>query len=376
MTSRIPYLKAEGTAKQVGVEIGRGAKGLIAANRRLYFDRFRKEWGLRRDEVLDRARAYERVIRDADEEYAETMEGVAAGSQEELHDIVALNVRYEIAYSEYARRGQTGAAPAPPEGCTALAVLPSRIRGGRLIMAQNWDWISGVRGLILQGRVGNGPEVLAFTEAGIVGGKIGLNSRGLGLLVNGLHSDRDRWDRLGMPFHVRCWQILRCGTIDEGSRRVREPPGSCSANFLLGQADGVGGRLLDLETSPVGSRELKPREGVLTHANHFHDPEGLGITEPLLDERTSTHQRQERVNRLLGASLGRSRKLDLEGVKRVLRDHDGQPRSICRHPDPSLPHSESYETIVSIILDLTGSTLLISEGAPCSSAYTAFSLTP
>src|SRR5439155_17123052 len=115
--------------------------------------------------------------------YHETMRGVAAGSGQEILDITELNVPYKLMYSQFSK---IRLKPIPKTfGCTAFATLPAAVENGHLIMAQNWDWIPEVEGLFLKIRNENGPDILSFTEAGVVGGKIGLNSEGVGLLING-----------------------------------------------------------------------------------------------------------------------------------------------------------------------------------------------
>ncbi|MGQ0798130.1 MAG: C45 family autoproteolytic acyltransferase/hydrolase [Methanobacteriota archaeon] len=371
LTDEIRHVRAAGSPREIGEAHGAQARDLVRANRDLYFRRFKEEWGLARDAILERAGAYEAVVRQHAPDYAEAMHGLSDGSGVPLEEIVALNVRYEIVYSEYSRRGRNEAATLP-SGCTALGLLPSRTANGGLLLAQNWDWISGVRPIVLEARARDGPAFLGFTEAGIVGAKVGLNAAGVGLAINGLVSDRDAWDRKGLPFHVRCWRVLHARTLDEAERAVRQEPTSCSANFLLGQALDAGGRLVDIETSPAGSARIEPEDGVLTHANHFHCADALGVGEPLLAERTSTLLRESRMRALLrGAS---ARKVRVEDVASFLRDHEGHPNSICRHPDPALREAERYETVVSIILDLGSGELRISSGNPCLAEYRTFSL--
>jgi len=372
VASRPLRVRVTGTPREVGEAHGRAAKGLIAENVALYARRFREEWGLSRDAVLERARRYDRVIRDVDEDYAESMEGLAAASGADLRDIVALNVRYEIAYSAYSEKGR-GEAVRLPSGCTAVALLPERTRNGHLIMAQNWDWMSGVRGIVLEARLERRPAILAFTEAGIVGAKIGLNGAGLGLLINGLVSNEDAWDRLGMPFHVRTWRILQTKTLDAAARVVRDSTRSCSTNFLIGEARNGRAEAIDLEASPSGVAEIPPDEGAIVHANHFCRREQLGVWEPLLGERVSTFRRHARMEGLLGATQGR-RKLSLGDVEAFLRDHEGRPNSICRHPETDLKTSEWYETIASIVLDVSARRLRIATGTPCATGYTMFRL--
>jgi isopenicillin-N N-acyltransferase-like protein len=347
---------------------------MVRANLRLYFHRFEVEWGVSREGVLERARLYRRVIEERDPGYAEAMEGLAEGSDIPLLDIIALNARYEIIYSEYSRIGRQEPGEGLPAGCTSFALLPSHTSEGHLLMAQNWDWIPGIRGVVQRYKPDRGPEVLAFTEAGIIGGKIGLNSAGVGLLINGLVSDKDDWSRLGTPFHVRCWQALLSESMEEAVRRVRGSPSSCSANFLLGQARGPEAVAVDLEMAPVGVEEVRPGGGFLLHANHFLREEELGIRQPLLKERTSTYERYRRLEDLLRQRVSRGERLGIEDVKGLLRDHDGHPNSICRHQEENLPPEERYETVVSVIMDLQAREMLISSGPPCASDYARFRL--
>lgn len=369
MTGGLPHVTAEGTPKELGLRHGQAAKEEIEENADIYFYRFREEWGLQREEVLRRARLYAEVIEEVDDDYYEAMEGVSEGSSLPFLDVVALNVRYELVYSEYSKLGQDLGLPS---GCTAVGLLPSRTENGHVIMAQNWDWIPGIKGVMQQFKPFKGPEVLAFTEAGIVGGKIGLNSGGVGLMINGLVSDQDDWETLGVPFHVRCWHVLQEESLEDAVAFLRRNLGSCSANFLLGQADGQTA-IIDLETCPTGVEEVLPEDSVVTHANHFLMSDALGIWEPLIEEKTTTYERHERIDELVDA--GRPR-LSISDLERFLRDHDGRPGSICRHQEEALPDPQRYQTVVSVVMDLNERRLAIAAGNPCENEYKTFRLSP
>ncbi len=374
MTHRPLHVYAAGTPREVGLAHGQAARDLIEANLQLYFHRFQKEWGLPREEILRRARMYEAVIWDQEPDYGDALEGVAEGSGLPLEDLIALNVRYEIVYSEHTKLGKAQRGAPPPGECTSFAVLPERA-GGRLVLAQNWDWIPGIRGLVLQTRVRDGPEVLAFTEAGIVGGKIGLNEHRLGLLINGLLSNEDDWERLGTPFHVRCWRVLQSETVDEARERLEGSAGSCSANFLLAQWGGGEAVAVDVESSPVGTAELRPEEGVLTHTNHFHCEAELGIWQPLILEKTSTFDRHDRIGALMAERLG-SGTFDAEAAIQLLSDHHGRPKSLCRHQEDLVdwPEEQRYETVASVVLDLDARSMLLAPGPPCETEYHRYAL--
>src|SRR5439155_12775577 len=126
---------------------------------------------------------------------------------------------------------------------------------GHLLLGQNWDWIPQVQGAVLHTLEPDGLETLSFTEAGIVGGKIGLNSAGLGLAINGLLSSADDWSRLELPFHVRCYEILRRRSLAEAVDVVAREKRSCSANFLIAQTPDLA---VDLEAAPDSIAEIRP----------------------------------------------------------------------------------------------------------------------
>lgn len=363
------HLRSEGSPRELGLLHGERAKPLVESNRQLYFHRFREEWGIPRKEVLRRARIYRDVIGDADPEYLEAVEGLAEGADAPLLDVVALNVRYEIVYSAYSELGREHHLPS---GCTAVGLQPSVTRNGHLLLSQNWDWIPGIRGVVQEVALPGRPRALAFTEAGIVGGKIGLNDQGIGMLINGLISNEDHWERRGVPFHVRCWQALQAPHLEAAVDLLRNAPTSCSANFLLGQAQDGAGRIVNLETSPVGAAELQPDEGVLVHANHFHEDAALGIWQPLIEGRTTTFERQARMEELV--MDGRAAGLDLETLRAFLRDHEGRPASLCRHPEADLPEEQRYQTVVSVLMDLDERRMLVADGPPCEVEYEEFRL--
>jgi isopenicillin-N N-acyltransferase-like protein len=356
----LPHILLAGPPRRQGQLHGQAAAERIRHNLAVYFDRFQREGRLDRAAVLDRAAAYWPVIQAADPGYAAALEGLAEGVGEPLMDLVALNVRYEILYHQYTARAMV-------DGCSAFALLPERTAGGHLLMGQNWDWIPEVQGVVLETR-GEPVDCLAFTEAGIVGGKIGLNTAGLGLAVNGLLSTQDDWSRLGTPFHVRCHQILRATELAAAAAIARAAPRPCSANFLIGQAPD---RVVDVETAPEASCSLAPVAGLRLHTNHFVDPAALGVVEP----REESVPRSRRRYRQLEALLDEGPPLDVPTLQARLQDHVGAPSwSVCRHPDPARAPEERYETRTSAVMDLAERRLWLTDGPPCRSPAQAFRL--
>ena len=347
----IPVLELSGSPREQGRQHGEGARERIERNLEIYFERFEREGHVTRDEVLRRAGLYWDVIQTLNADYAEGVRGVAEGSQTELMEIVALNVRYEILYHQFTQTAM-GA-----DGCTGMAVSPETTANGHVLMGENWDWIPQVQTLILKIDTDD-DSLVCFTEAGIVGGKIGLNAHGLGLAINGLISTDDDWSRLTKPFHVRCYEILRQRSLEDAVRIVTDGDRPCSANFLIAQADAG---IVNVESAPFATRLIRPDQGWVAHTNHFVDPDALSVVEPPSEKRPHSQHRLRKADELLGQRAP----IDTSDLQDILRDHDGQPYSICRHIDVDEPPEEHYRTVVSAVMDLHERRMWASGGPPC-----------
>ena len=371
--STLPVVALRGTTRERGRQHGEALRDRIHHNVELYLHRFATDARLTREEVERRAAAYLEVFTRQSPPYREVMEGIAEASGRTLPEIAMLNARYEILYSAYSAIGMAEAAGE----CTAFAAARTVTADGHLWIGQTWDWIPDVRGALLDMEE-DGLRILAFTEAGIAGGKIGMNSAGIGLVINGLLSNLDDWSRLGVPFHLRTSGILRSRTMSEAVAQATEGVHACSANFLI--ARGTGGRpggaeeVIDLETSPGGWVSLTPSDGTLVHANHFLEPERLAIWQPLREERTSTYQRCDRMVGLL-AERTAAGPLTADDLEALLRDHEGRPDSICRHPNPRLPEEERTETVFAVLMDLDALQMRYAGGTPCTVPFASLSLT-
>ncbi len=365
--SHFRFVRLAGAPLEAGRAFGRATADLVARNLAIYFRRFLDETQLDRDEVLRRTGLYWPVVQAQSPEFAAMVEGIAQGAGQPLPDVAAVNLRYELLYSEFSRIGQMehGGIHTPAGECTAFALMAETSTDGHLRIGQNWDWIPDVAGVLTHVTRPDGLRICCFTEAGIAGGKIGLNSAGLGLVVNGLVSADDDWSRLGRPFHARTWEILCSTRLDAAVEVVSRGERSCSSNFLIAQAGAPGrGEVADVEAAPLGVCVQHPRGGVFAHANHFLDPGRLGIWQPLREERTSTYHRCGRMEQMLVGAAARG-PVGPEDLQAMLRDHDGMPESVCRHPNPDLPEPERYQSVVSMIVDLHAGRALVAAGPPC-----------
>jgi len=356
----LPVVHVHGEPFEQGRQHGFALREQIAHNLDVYYDRFLREGQLNPREARARAERYLPLL--DGHPYSDAMRGLAEGSEQDVLDLVVLNMRYELLYYQYSILPV-----GEPDGCSSFAVLPSASENGHLLLGENWDWIPEVLGAVLHTREPDGLETLSFTEAGIVGGKIGLNSAGLGLAINGLLSTADDWSRLVMPFHVRCYEILRRRTLASAAEVVTSGSRACSANFLLAQ---VPDQAVDIEAAPDSVCTIAAERGAVAHTNHFLDPASLGVSEPRSERRPHSYTRLARLRELIDARAP----VSVGDMESCLRDHDNFPDSVCRHENQDDPPEEWCVTVTSVIMDLEERALRLTDGPPCEHLYEGYSI--
>src|SRR5215510_14846962 len=240
--SRIPLLTTDGDAHARGLAHGRRFAREIADNVETYLRRFAAS-GLDRDEAFVEAERWRSAIAAQNPSYGEEMRGIAEGSSQSEATIALLNARYELAFTLFGQEAKQAARQAAPQGaiegaltevgpdgCTTFGLLPDVTADRHTWLGQNWDWLAGVHGrtFVLRARRKDRPSFVCLTEAGIAGGKMGVNECGIGLVENGLASSHEGRNPYQKPFHVRCqFRDRRGGRRDRRSRgepRPRQPP--------------------------------------------------------------------------------------------------------------------------------------------------------
>lgn len=370
----LPFLELAADPRERGRVHGREMARAIRDNLETYLERF-AAGGVDRAGVMAESERWAAFIAADNSEYAEEMGAVADGAELSATELAMLNARYEITYSVFGAEARKGNEAPEQEGCTSFGLLPEATASGGTILAQNWDWLAKIRGRTFVQRVarssrpGEGkPDYVGFTEAGIVGCKMGVNAAGIGLCVNGLVTARDGANGLRKPFHVRCREILDAWTFDKALAPVVQTDRTCSTNFLIGHADG---EIIDIEATPDLCAFLYPQDGVVVHANHLVKETRIASE----FERIAPHSlyRGHRCERLLRRSLGR---IDMAAMREAMTDHFSAPGAICRHPDPSLPEPKRVITVAAIVLDLQARVLYASDGQLCQDELQSFPLYP
>jgi isopenicillin-N N-acyltransferase-like protein len=244
------------------------------------------------------------------------------------------------------------------EGCTSFAVASSDRR--RVVVGQNVDMPALFVGMnrVMHVTPLNGPAFVMWGFVGCVGQR-GVNTAGLALMGNGLGGPA--W-RPGVSSSVTDRAALECLSIEEALARLRGLTRAKSTNMMMVD---VAGRIVDVESTATDDRTLVA-DAALGHANSYVHEDFAPISHDL-DSLEDSKDRQRRADSLLG---GINRGGDLVTVCRsLLSDHEGHPRSICRHD--RTPET-GYLTTASLIALLPERVLLAADGPPCEQAYVEY----
>ena len=281
-------------------------------------------------------------------EIVEEMRGIAegAGGGLTLDDIVTLNVRTEIAFTNYT------------DGCTSIG---QKTEGGKMFLAQNWDMIPELqKGMVfLHIRPAGSSIRLRFLgEAGIVG-KIGMNSAGFGLCMNALRSAA--LVPSNMPVHIMSRRLLQyASSYDDAIAIIKRFGLASSINYILADKSG---KHADLECSPMGNYLVLPQNGYVAHSNHFYGPERPPtlIDHPAAD----SFARLARMQELTKEDLHRAEPTTFDSLKARLSDEQNTPAAICRAVPPGAVGIDRLVTLSTIMMELGSCTGRVTIGRPC-----------
>lgn len=299
---------------KIGLQHGQEARVQISRTIMFYADLFKSTANLSWEGVQSLAMQFEPVIRAKWPDYLAEIRGIADGTDLGVEDIIAINVRTEIAFGLFS------------DGCTAFSSWREDGEGGGggescSWLAQNWDWNpKQKRNLVALSIDQPGkPRIRMITEAGLIG-KIGFNDRGVGVCLNAIKAKGMDVEKL--PCHLGLRMVLESGSREEAVQAL-EKYGVASACHML-VADGVTGGV-GLEWSSKGCEKVEMNtSGQVFHANHYlKQHEGVEDTVWLKD----SLYRTKRIEELVGGLKG---DMGYEDILEIFKDEGNSPGSICR----------------------------------------------
>jgi len=349
----------EGSPYEVGYQHGDRFSKEVSELLNLYKVFWMSEYKLSEDTLKEFGEKTFRLIEKWDKKISEELRGLSDGSGIDVSWITLLNARYDIVYMFRKVGNKLNG------GCTVIGILPEKNKDGTTILSQNWDYITFVKEYtrLFHLKYEDGLEILYHGEIGIIGQK-GMNNKGIGVVVNALHSDLDSF-KPAIPFLLLMKKILMSENMKEAIEAIVNTPLNVSGNLAVASR---GGEIFDFELVPGDYRILYPENGILVHTNHFRGEWCNKIRDLTPYEAASTYYRYFRSYRLLSSNHS----IEIEDLKEIFRDHFSYPNSICAHVNPKDPIP--IETLASVIMDLDDLKMEISFGNPCKNNYKEFGL--
>ncbi len=332
-----------------GVELGerfaREIAGTVASYRRLFERLAEGDF----DVDLWSARAWVAIQRYAPL-HADEIAGIAEGAGLRVEEVASVNARTELLVA------------ANPTGQTECSTVVSTPPGRPPVAVQTWDWYDAMSDGWFTWTIPHedGRVVRTVTEFGMLA-KIGVNDRGVGVMLNMLHHKNDADavadGQIGYPVHLLSRAILDDATSTRDAVRIASA-GPTSASTSLTVVDTTGDAV-SIELFPGGPGLLEATDGVLVRTNHFVSDDGrdgcLASTIAVSTEVRRAH---------LLETFARHRPETAADVVDAMTHHD-EDGGVCRHgfddPDPLLWH----RTLATVAVDVTERTLDVTDGGPC-----------
>jgi len=358
-----PLIEISGNAFTRGLQYGEQARNLISRSVEIYQTRLEAQ-GVQSSDFSHRVNKFIDFCSFFSNDHTEEIRGIAKGANLSFEEVLLINLRTEIVAD--ARRDCNDSVP-KTDGCTGVIVLPTRSESGRLIHAQNWDWLDSCKetGIVIRVLPENGIPFLTFTEAGGLA-RSGLNQSGISITANYLESNRD-FQSYGVPLPFIRRRVLESRHLAFAIRDIATTPKSCSNNMMLAHRDGW---CTNFECAPDESFVMEPEQGLLVHANHWISTVAKSkLVDTGLRDSPDSLYRQSRVWQLLDAKKLIGRK----DVMNALGDKFGSPFSVCRDPS-SDEGDEIFSTVATIIIDSTEGIMEICKTPYENKKFTIYSL--
>ncbi|CAK7213615.1 hypothetical protein SBRCBS47491_001865 [Sporothrix bragantina] len=329
------HVHCSGNPYQIGQDHGRQARDQIHGCIAFYTGMFQKTASLGWEAVQTTALEFVPTIKSKWPALLDEMQGIADASDLTLADIVALNVRTEIAFGLFS------------DGCTALAwQTPDTV-----FLAQNWDWMEEQKeNLVLVHITQPGlPSIKYLAEAGLVG-KIGLNSRGVGVCLNAIRAHGV--DRTRLPVHLALRILLNSDSLAAARETVEKDGVAASCHILLGDRTGAVG--LECSHLSIQALEFSAHKNRIYHANHFL------LDHPTVQDTNWIPDSEFRTKRIEELADGVRGNVDLPTLQELFKDEVNVPGSICR----MATKDNTVATLFNIVMDLGKATAEVLMGRP------------
>jgi isopenicillin-N N-acyltransferase-like protein len=341
-------IHAEGGPYEMGYMYGRKCAEVIRAAIETNYSITQFYTGLSPGQCLQNVQRFLPTLREQVPELCEEMKGIADGSNVSYGDIVVLNFHSRDIV----------------KGCTIFYVGRENTADGRAITGQTIDWTPLLKPFyhVVHLKPEKGPEVVQFTLAGILG-LAGRNNRGLNVSTSILLTSEEI--QLGVPPYLLLRLAMQQESLDSAVEVLKNKKRASPFNYVFSDNSG---RMCNVEAGPDFFFEDQ-NEGSLfyVHTNHCLQEKIKPIDVYAEATKSSeTLTRYSRMRDLLEVSTHQDgKKVAVEDIFPLLKDHQNYPDSICRHPREDAPPEGKMSTVGAIVSRENEDGLWIIWGNPC-----------
>ncbi len=339
--------------RERGVELGRHFAAEVTATVARYRSLFETVAELGPEQPFDvdlwSERAWRTISRVAPQ-HAEEIAGIAEGAGLTPQQVASVNARTELLVA------------ANPTGRTECSTVVSLPPGLPPVAVQTWDWYDAMSDGWFTWTIPmpDGRVVETVTEYGMLA-KIGVNDRGVAVMLNMLHHANDveavATGEMGHPVHLLARAILDDAASADQAVEIASAPWTSASTSLTVVDDR--GSAASVELFPGGPGVLVPTEGVLVRTNHFVSEAGRdGCLAASIG--VSTELRREHLVEAFADDPPQTAQDVLDAMNHHLADG-----GVCRHPITSTDPRLWHRTLATVVLDPAGRSLEVQENGPC-----------
>ena len=342
----IPVVRADGTPRERGLAVGRGLAEQIGRSVSFY-ERYFAAREVDGAGIATLSAPFLAAAGRTVPDLVEVLRGMAEGADVAFDWLVAANVFEEL-------DPLVSPDAAAKERCTSFVSIGE----DRALLGHTEQWMAGDLGCVgvVVDVPGNGevavvsPVVASWLPA------VGANAAGGAVSVMSLSAADDGE---GVPRVLVSRHCLSARDRDDAVRRATLEPRSGGYAYLWAWA---ADDPLVLETTARSHAVV----GSAGHANHYVDP---GLASVASAPSASSMSRFERICALVETGPPR----EAGAAMALLADHDSEPNTICRHPDPA-DGEEADCVVFGMVVDLAARELWVADGAPCEGKVERFSI--
>lgn len=335
----IPFLSVSGSHFECGKQIGSHFKSLI--EHYLALCRSDPPENLSWSACLAHSQSFLEPTQKYFPEIIDEIKGVAEGSETDFTELFTSCI--EELYSKHFHL----------KDCTDIIMLPPA--SNHTLVAHNNDLPPNIYDVLtsVEWNFADGSRMFTVGLAGFLV-SVGVNDSGLVLSGNELTPTDTR---VGIPRGLIARAILSAKNIDDAVKIAIHPARASSYNNILT----VKGQTIDVEASATEYDFLFPKNGLLTHSNHYCSPKLLPFEGKPNYE--SSLKRLESASAVAGHA---DKVVDLKTIESFLQSHgpDGlkSDNTVCRH-------GERSATIFGFAVDLDDRVAELSSGHPCENPF-------